>query len=432
MSAPVDEFELAHRAPAGGAEPRRARPGRRRRSRPAPWLAAAGVLIVVGGIAATPVPLIAGRGEGPDFGLTDLDLGQPPTLVWETSMASGWVAYARGDRAIVTTQDTGTTRLLVGIDLSDGTKVWRYDDASSSCQMGSPLVCVQDPGTADAQIVTITLDDGARSSSPHPLAYGAIAVGDGSTVVVEKTETEEEDVVLLDADGEERWHQSADATDTSGDTAWTWLRIADDALWLGQSQLRVDLATGTESDSWVRWVTEDGTFVTSEGDDLTITTADGEATISQTETLASVDDDLGGPVRLTSDEDGQLTAAIRNSEQELWRLGRAPCIPEARVSGVVVVSCWDQIDSATLGIDELTGEVLWETEAIDPTELATADTLVFATVAVDKLLGIDPSTGVARWEAPLSGSRTGYWATRLVSDGLLVMTSDSLLRFAWD
>lgn len=424
----VDEFELAERGPEAG--PGTPGPRGRRRSRGTPWVVGAVGLVALGIATAVPAQPVAGLGDGPDFGLTDLDLTAPPAVLWESPIEASWVLDARGDRAVVLAQETGSSRTLLGVDLADGEQVWSYDDADGSCQTGSPLVCVQDPGTADAVIVTISLADGDRTTRPHPGALAGITVGDGSMVVVEKTDTIEEDVLLIDADGTEVWHRSADASDGYGDDTWRFLRIADGAVWLDQSQQLIDLRTGVETGYDSRWVLDDGTLLTSDGTELTIGTGEDAVTVSATELLTFHDDDLGGVVRLTSEGNGLLSAQMRATDEELWRMERSPCAVDARVRGVVVVTCWDEADSSTMGIEEVTGEVLWEQQSHSLVEPVARDTLVLSDAVASGLVAIDPRTGTTRWQLPWTGSSYSTSTTPL-SNGVLLLTSTSLTRLVW-
>jgi outer membrane protein assembly factor BamB len=427
----VEEFDVAGDAapPVGGD-----RSGSRGRwtRRAVPWVAAAAVLVVVGAVTASPTELIAGRGSGPDVGLVEMDLAQPPTVLWQAELPTDVVAFVAGDRALLTRQQLGIGRTIIGIDLANGTQVWEYDDDGYSCQWGSPMVCVSSVGAPEATLDVVDLDDGSRISTPYPGAIAAIAVG-ARTAVVVKTQSAWERVVLLDGDGTQLWQVDVDASYTAIQPMWTFAHITGEELWFQTTtSVRIDLATGrlVEGDSPFS-VLADGTAVDVAGGLITVRTREGDAVLEVDETAIWTDDDVGGPVQLHSDLEAEVTAVVRDSGRELWQFGEAPCYPEARLLGVVVMSCWSATGSRIHGVEEVTGETIWTYDEQFWLAAASADTLVFRSDTDERLLAIDPSTGATRWELPVPVGETERLDTAPISNGLLVSTSETVLRLLW-
>ena len=141
-----------------------------------PWVAAAAVLVVVGAVTASPTQLIAGRGSGPDVGLVEMDLAQPPTRpladrdphrcrrVRRGRPRAAQPATARDrphrrrDRSGGRHAGLGVRRreLLVPVGVTDGVRA----------SVGAP----------EAVLDVVDLDDGSRNSRPYPGAIAAIAV----------------------------------------------------------------------------------------------------------------------------------------------------------------------------------------------------------------------------------------------------------------
>lgn len=429
--AAVEEFDVAGDTATQVGGDRAGERGRWTR-RAVPWVAAAGVLVVVGAVTASPTELIAGRGSGPDVGLVEMDLAQPPTVLWQAEVRTDVVAFVAGDRALLSRQQLGIGRTVVGIDLANGTQVWEYDDTSYSCQWGSPMVCVGSVGTPQAVVDVVDLEDGSRSSRSYPGAIAAIAVGTGIAVVV-KTESAWEQVVLLDGDGTQVWEVDVDASYTAIQPMWTFAHVAGDELWFQTTtSVRIDLATGrlVEGDSPFS-VLADGTAIDVADGVTTVRTPEGDAVVEVDETAIWTDDDFGGPVQLHSSLDAEVTAVVRDSGRELWRFGEAPCYPAARLLGTVVMSCWGSAGSRVHGVDEVTGETIWTDDEQLWLAAASADTLVFRSGTDGYLIAIDPVTGATRWELPVPAGESEHLDTAPISNGLLISTSETVLRLLW-
>lgn len=418
----VDEFELD----GDDAEVLPAAP-RRRWSRPLPWIAASVALVLVGAAAATPFPIIPGRGDGLEFGLLDLDLSTTPTVAWETlGLEYPQIVDAAGDRAVVINADQGVSRTYLGIDLTDGGEVWRHVVAGNACQFEVPLVCVEGGGSLGAQVVVFDTDDGGRTSRPHPGAIAVAAAGD-DLVVVEATGGMEEDVVLVEPDGGERWRVAVDAADEI-DPMWVPLWVSGRGVTLGFAGVTLDLESGEQTtESYGTW---NGFALEQQGDDEIVATGpSGSVTVSATEHLLLYDDDFGGPVRLESADSGVI-ASLRSDATELWRSNGADCSPIGRLHGVVVMRCYGPQVTGLIGLDEFSGERLWHLPGASWLVAASRDTVVALDEQQDLVLGVDPRTGATPWSVPMSGgSPMGSVA---IEGGLLVATQTGLMRLVWE
>lgn len=428
--AAVDEFELLDTVPDGGPGPDRP-PHRGPWSRPLPWLATAAALVLVGSLNATPLIGLAADGPGIALGITDLPLARPPTLAWQVDLTFPQVVDVTGDRVVVVGEGE-TGRDVLGIDLAAGAEVWHYADHSSTCQMGSVVTCVENPGDPDATIVTMSPEDGARTSTPYPGVLGAITVGE-DLVVVEAMENGAvlEEVVLVEADGSERWRVQADAVDTFSTPAWVGLRVEEPVVSLDVSGTSLDLQTGEEvvqsrfelnEGEWVEIVDAGEAIVHSD---------QGSVTVGIDEALTWVDDDAGGPVVLRQNDGTSLVASLRATGEELWRISDGSCYPYARLLHRFVLGCWSSTGTEGLiGVDELTGESVWTIATQGWVVAASRDALVLIDDMAHSLLALDPMTGTELWRIPWPST---YFQT--VSDGaegLLVSGDATLGRIVWD
>ena len=271
------------------------------------------------------------------------------------------------------------------------------------------MVCVRHPGAADAAIVSVDLATGTESSQPYPEAVAAIAV-DGGVAVILQTSSPIEDVVLLDAGGGEHWRVAADAADLQNVPWWAFVHRVGEELWFETTTtVRIDIETGRVSTGPTdSFVLEDGTSISITGDVGTIRTADGEARVALDETVMWTDDDLGGVVQLTTRaEEGAIFAQVRGSASELWQFTEPGCNPDARLSGVVVISCWNDAVPRMYGVDEVTGEIVWDESGGYQLAAASSDTLVFASANDADMLAVDPVTGEIRWQLPTPAGANG-------------------------
>lgn len=445
---PVEEFEAA----GDPAEKRVTDTPRRRRSRLAPWVATSVALVLVG--AATTTPVIPGRGTGLDFGLLDLDLTAPPTVAWESAELEllGLVGTA-GDRAVTLAEEPDGNRSYLGIDLADGTEVWRYLDEGHTCQHALPLVCVQEAGSLSAQVVTVDLADGGLGTRPYPGALSAAAAGDDLVVVV-KTETLDEDVVLLEPDGTERWRVPVDVVDTQAgfmrvpiqvsETGVTHIAVGAASLVfdpvldtvppLDSPVVTLELETGEQQTGGAATFSAKGFILDYSDGDVVITGPDGRVTVRDTEQIMH-DDDLGGPVRLEITAAAEFldaattVASIRATEEELWRSDPG-CFPGARLRGIVVLYCFGGTE-VLVGVDELTGEQLWKVRELSWVLAMSPDTLVVTDSAGATLVGVDPRDGRRLWSVAVYG---GDAVSRSVAidGGVLLMIGSRMVRLAWE
>lgn len=431
--AAVEEFELSSGSASddAGAAPPRHRA--RWMSGAAAWVAAALALVVIGAATATPTLLIVDRGDGPSFGLVDLDLAQPASVLWTTDIRNAAVEHVRGDRAVLRTQDYGAGPAVIGVDLATGKPMWEYHDHNNSCQFGTRMLCIEHQGDTDASIVSVELDDGNQTSWPSPRALAAIPLGEDVAVIVQ-TSTDTERVVLLDADGSERWRIDMDAADTDARPVWVFADEVGGELWFQHATLvRLDLTTGTViPEQPTSFILDDGTRVDVTESTASFRTSDGDAVVDRDEVVMQRDDDLGGPVRLTTNQQGEITAQLREDGTELWRFGEPGCSPESRLAGVVVVICWAAPGPRVYGVDEVTGEIAWHSDQDGWPVGGSADTLILATAAGDRLRAIDPATGALRWELPMpEPDRVEGLAATPISGGMLIITNRTVLRLHW-
>lgn len=424
--AAVEEFELVDDA---AATPEEVRTGRRRRSRPAPWAAVAVALVIGGAAAATPVPVVHGRGDGLDIGLLDLDLSAPPTIAWQTgALRHPGILDAGNGHAVLVAGDDGTSRTFVGIDLAEGSEIWRHVDDTGTCQDAAPVVCVEAPGSAAATIVVIDGSDGSRHELGYPGALGAATAGD-DLVVVEATGTSVEEVVLVEPDSSERWRAEVDAAQTQSDLVWAPLRVGDGVVLLEMPGVALDLDDGTVTT--VPWFNHDGFHVEQLGDELVVSSPDGRVTIDASESVLWVDDDVGGPVRLEQEAGDLVVAAtLRADGTELWRSSNGLCYAMARLQGAVVMECWGTSDAGVFGVDELTGERLWKQSGAGWPVVASASTIVLMDYSLERLVAVDPDDGSTLWSFEVPGSDLTGSLTPL-PDGVLISTETAVLKLVW-
>lgn len=423
--AAVDEFELVdddvEQAPAVERS--------RRKAHPLPWVAASVALMLIGAVAATPFPVVPGRGDGLELGLVDLDLSVEPTVAWESlGLEYPEIVDTAGDRAVIITSNQGDSRTYLGLDLADGTEVWRYFDGGNTCQYDLPLVCIEGAGSPSAQIVLLDTDDGSLTTRAHPSAISATVAGD-DLVVIEDTDRADEDVVLVEPDGSERWRVAVDAADELTFPVWAPMWISGTSVSLGVSGVTLDLETGEQTTQ--TFPTWNGLTLQMQDDGSTLVTGpEGSFTLSADEGLLQYDDDLGGPVRLEYAETG-VVASLRSDGTELWRSAGPDCFPTGRLRGVVIMQCYGPQTSGLVGIDEITGERLWHLPGTSWVVAASREHLVALDEVQDVVIGVDPRDGTVPWSVPMDGGSPMGSAIAL-DDGLLVATETEVMRLVWD
>jgi hypothetical protein len=428
--AAVEEFDLADSDDDGGSPLTGG--GRRRGSQPWPWIMAAIALVGLGAANAGPVPIAYGT-AGLDIGLLDLDMRQEPTTVWTSDLRFPEVVLARGDRAVVVEDDNGSGRSVVGLDLSNGAEVWRYYDAGYTCTWGISVGCVEAPGSPEATLVQIDVVDGSRHTRPHPEAVAVAATTDG-VVVVERSETPAEPVLMLEADGSQRWRVELDVVEGMSPPFWIQLAVIDDRVEVYNASSAIELATGAVSPV-TRWRLHPDVDVEISGDtspEVFVHTGAGSVPLALEELLIPYDDDLGGAVTLTQDVSGRLTATLRADGTDLWRMSPSneACQPAARLLGTLITHCWGAPGNRVVGWDLRTGEERWRLGG--PTSLlgATHDDLLVLDYVEGNLFTLDPLDGSQGWTTPL---RVDDSATVVeLSNGLLLSTRSSVVRLLWD
>lgn len=425
--AAVDEFDIVGDAVEDDGAPS---PSTRRRRGPTPWIAAAVVLVLGGAAIATPVPIVMGRGEGPEAGLLDLPLSQPPTLAWQAELS--YPSLASVDvpgRVIVSTDDDGTSRTVVGLDLETGAEVWRFDDDGYSCQWGAQIVCVTDPGTSAAAVVTIDGQDGTLTTAEHPQAIAAIAA-DGGTAVVEKNDgSGVEDVVLVAPDGTELWRVEADVAETESIPAWTSLRVTDDLVVSDYSGTALNASTG-EPAAHPGWVNADGSWIEETDTGSFLHTGDDVIALDASELMVWLDDDVGGSIVFRQDTSGVITASIRDDGTELWQLDDPRCYPWMRIRGSIVIGCWGEAgDGNASALDELTGEPLWVAADADWPITASEDAVLLSSTEQSEIVAVDPVDGHVLWRQHLP--QLSYANYLQIDDGLLVSSDAAVALLTW-
>ena len=217
--AAVEEFELTSGSASGdaGSGPAWRRP---LESGAAAWVAAAIALVVVGAATASPTlpdprprrravvrPRRPGSGAACARSSGRATSGTPP---WSTSGAIVRCSGRRTTaRAPPSSEWTSRTASRCGTTTTATPRVSSDPGCCASSTWATPT----------PSIVSIELDDGSQTSWPYPGALAAIPVGEGVAVIV-KTSTDTERVVLLDADGSERWRADLDAADTDAQPVW--------------------------------------------------------------------------------------------------------------------------------------------------------------------------------------------------------------------
>lgn len=432
MSA-VEEFELAE--PDGEGGPAQPRAGRRRASQPLPWILTAIALVGIGAANSGPVPISYGAGSGPDIGLLDLDVRREPETVWTTELRFPEVVHAAGDRAVVVEDDDGAGRSVLGLDLANGSEVWRYYDAGYTCTWGTPVGCVDDPGSPDARLVLIDLVDGSRETRPYPWAVAVVAAGEGATVVIETSEALES-VLLLEADGSERWRVDLDVVEGAAPPFWTQLDVIDGRVEIYNAGSAIEIATGAVSPI-DRWRVGDGVDIEFDGDGAAgltpvVHTPDGSVSLQRDELLLPHDDDLGGAVALAQDPAGRVVATLRADGTELWRMPSASggCHPVARLRGTLMTPCSGEAENRLVGWDLRTGEERWSLPAPVFALGATADSILVVDYVEGHLFALDALDGSQHWFTPLRVDDSVNLVA--LSNGLLVATRTSVVRLLWD
>jgi len=424
--AAVDEFDLAEASDDGerAAAPSD-RPGH---ARPWPWALAALALVSIGAANAVPTPIVLGQGQGADVGLLDLDISEAPTVVWDTALRYPELILADGGRAVVVDNEPRRPGSVLGIDLATGTEVWRFHDEARTCSRTLPIVCVDDPGSTDAVLVTIDAEDGTRQTRPHPGAVAAVLAGD-DLAVIEATDVSIEDVVLVEPDGTERWRVAADVADTTSDPVYAQLRVTSTSVLIDFSAIEIDLLTGALSPT-TRWPLEDGVEVEL-GPDRTpiINTADGRFELHPSEAWLSPDDDLGGPIVLAQGGDTVLAASRRIDGAVLWQRTEQECYFSARLGGSVLAQCWGPANERVLALDQLTGGTRWEL-ANGVAIGATSDVFLMSDPWEGSVLAIDAADGSTLWSLPVPAN--SYPRIIELSDGVLLATDTRLIRLQWD
>lgn len=417
----TDEFDLVGgHGPADRPAPPAPARHRRWRERPAPWFGAAVALVLVGALTAPPVPLVVGRGEGPDTGQLDLPLTEPPTVLWQTELTAATGLNLGDDHLLALIGDPGTGQTVVALDIDTGVESWRLDDADGTCQLLDVVACVSAADTDDAVIVTVA-DDGTQQRLAHPWALLAMPSGE-DLVVVERTDADRlEAVVLVEPDGTQRWRVEADAVDGEPDAIWPTFHVDDDHVGLYRTGELIDLETGD--------VTAGDVHVL--GSSTTIVTDDGHVVeLEVDEWPIGIDDDVGGPVVLRTVESTVIVATVRGSGDELWRLDRTYCYPWMRQQGSIVFGCWGQTGTMTLvALDEVTGQPVWETERDGLPLTAGAEAILVTTSEPSQIVALDPVDGAELWHLPFDGS--SFANAYEVEDGLLIWSDRATVRLAW-
>lgn len=422
--AAVDEFDLEEASLDGGAHPGQAT--RRRRAHPAAWLAAGVALICVGAANADAIPAMVRMNSGTETGLLGVDARDAPEVLWEVPVTYSSIAAVND--GVVVAMDYDVDESAVGIDFTTGEELWRYGmPGSTACQWGEAGVCVEDPGTSEAIIVTIDLQDGTRTAEPYPDAVAALPVADGR-VVIEATDGELEEIVLVEPDGRERWRVTADAAEVYADSVWVDVWVTDESLLLRMSGTAIDLESGVAIPHF-QWNLTDEIWVTrTDDDDFEVTTPDGTFTLLPEEVWLPWDDDLGGQIAVTQTGVSAIIAVSRSGGETLWRIESPECYLSARLLGSLVTQCWGTEGDRLHAVDQLTGETRWELQGAHAVGAA-SHALLASADAGRTLLGVDPLTGEVLWSIDLSGP-LGMQATPL-SDGALVATDLAVLRLMW-
>lgn len=428
--ATVDEFELSEGA-ATPPPPRRSGAWHRR---PFVWAGAACALIVVGAIAAEPQPgLLVDRSEGADYRVIDVDLTREPNLAWQTPSGYTWVTDVIAGVAVAHIDSGGPSGALAGIDVETGETVWTLGDASACQYTTDRVTCVENAGVQEATVVTIDPADGDRTVVEHAYALAALTVPAG-TVVIEETATDSEDVVLVGPDGAVVWRTETDAADNTTEPPYVDAWVQDGVLVLGQSSTAVDLATGRTQDATPFPMDFDGIDMSYEDGHYSVLLPGGEVELLETEVIFSeVDDDIGGPVALLSDDyQTSFEAVARDGAVPLWShdAGDGVCWPAGRLQGLLLLTCEDLGQVAELrAIDQLTGELRWVVRDVVSVAGGSKDTVI-ALTRDGSVLGVDLREGTTLWQLDVLAAP---WAqVTELEDGLLLSGDVGLMRLDFD
>lgn len=423
--AAVDEFDLVEMSPDGGASA--VRSARRGHTHPWGWLLAALALIGVGAANTDAIPAMVGGGEGVDIGLLGLDIREVPDVRWESPLMYAYLVTNDGDVTVAMEYGSDVPS-AVGIDLATGAERWRYPVPNGTCQWSDRGICVEEAATPEATIIMIDLDDGTRVAEPHPGAVGAITVP-GGIVVVEATDDQAEEIVLIEPDGTERWRITAEAADVSSEGAWVEMQVTADSVIMAMSGTEIELATGSVTTAY-RWsLSEDIWIEATDTGDALVTTPEGSFTLVQDETWLSWDDDFGGPIALRQDAGTGLMADRRADGTQLWRIATTDCYATARILGTVVTQCWGSDGERLHAIDQLTGQTRWELERA--TVVGASRHVLLVANNTDRILhAVDPIRGDVLWSIPIPSILSGRVTE--IPGGVLVPTDTTLVRLAWE
>lgn len=437
--AEVDEFELT------STTVRPQSPSRRRSPQPWPWVICAGLLVLLGAAAAPTHPIRVGVGFGQDepTGMLAVELTEPPVTVWSTqlgSLGSGFGATLRqlGDIAVVLSDPA------VGVDISTGDIRWSLPTAASTCVLTTALVCT--PTDRSGAIMTLDPATGATATVQVDGAVHAVAVEGGLVVAVD---VDKGRLVKVDGTGAPVWDVPLDAAMVDGAEAPHWLQAAtvENILYLSGAPLpyAVDVYTGevqTSSSLWRVWDSPRGPVVTSDDPRMALVYrvgADGRLTVESNGPMAlRIDDGRGADVQLHV-EAGQLTATTADGDL-LWTVpeDRADAenyitvTPTARLEGVVVVTSVGQ-SNTTSGYDLLYGDELWTLPDETWPQIITGSgsTLLWLMTGGPRtgtIGALDVHSGDDLWQADVEAVMLD---SLLIDDGLLVLTTDALMRLAW-
>ena len=423
----VDEFDLAT-APAAA----RGAVGRRRRwhGRPAPWVAAAAALVLVG-IALAP-PSEPTTDPGIVWNVLDLDLRDEPMPLWQAPIGASDAVGVIDGTLVVEAAGAGegaevSTRTLVGVELATGAEVFMQEDPDNTCQLGhATLTCVADRGGPAASMIVRDSLGRVIREQPHPDALSAVALDDGGYVLIEGTSSGVADLLRVDADGAQMWRT---ATTFSGrvDPSYNSLHLTDG--WVETASGAFDLDTGEPPEDLVRFAEVDpagSTSVATHDGTVLRTTAGDQVVLPADEPLLDIDDSPGGPLALTGNH-GTVSVHRRDEGASLWTITEDQCWVTARLQSTLVMQCFEANGSRILALDQLTGSSLWTQPATPWSSLdaATTDTLLLSTPA--GVSGVDPRTGEDRWRIWVPGT---FWTVEAAAGAVVVLSDEALIRIS--
>lgn len=413
-----EEFDVARDA-ARPAARRHRRPGRA----PWPWAIAAGVLVAAG--------IVAAPEAGADIGVVDAI--EEPQLAWQIAVATevpdadappgGPLAPSRRVAVIDGVAVVATDDVVAGYALGSGEQLWQAEDGRF-CTLQEPLLCVRDPGTPSARVISVDVRTGATDELALPSAIAAAPTADGIVALV--ADGTSASVVRLGIDESERWRT------TLSDRAFVAyvaieMTIVGDHVYVPAPSAVLDLATGEAVPDAVSVLARTDAGFRSGYESSAVELADGRVVdLPPNATPLEVDDDprSARDVVLTS----QGVAVVDATGEPVLEID-PDRTPLARLDGHLVTTLAYFGDM--ISYDLSSGKEVAHVEGwFQCPCLGSGSTLVALGTENTTLDAWDVTSGIRLWSTPL-GELGTHDPVALGEDGVLVLDGDRLSFLRW-